>query len=137
MITASNILEILEKNPVIREHLWRVCGIRIASQLLVKQPEYQVSKYNHIHWSHESFSVLKGTCHMHLHLSSHAMDACVTIIYKTMLGACRYLYIRCSECHICRNNSITDQTMQYSLKEYTLQTTVVHYCGHVCMYNYV
>lgn len=44
MITASKINQVLEENPIIREDLWRVCGIRIASQLLLEQPEYQVSE---------------------------------------------------------------------------------------------
>lgn len=43
MITASKIHEVLEENPIIREDLWRVCGIRIAANLLLDQPEYQVS----------------------------------------------------------------------------------------------
>lgn len=41
---------IMEQYPVVEERLWRVCGIRIATQLLTQLPEYQVNQPANV-WS--------------------------------------------------------------------------------------
>ena len=42
MLAASDVKDIIEEEPDVKEGLWRSCGIRIASHLLLEQQEYQV-----------------------------------------------------------------------------------------------
>ena len=52
MIMNSELEEILERYPIVKEGLWRVYGIRVAHDMLLDQPEYQVHGmciYTYIH----------------------------------------------------------------------------------------
>jgi sodium/hydrogen exchanger 10/11 len=51
MLAASDVKDIIEEEPDVKEGLWRSCGIRIASHLLLEQQEYQ-------DWSSTKISLL-------------------------------------------------------------------------------
>ena len=48
-IKEADLRKIMAKFSPVEERLWRVCGIDIATQLLLQLPEYQVSSCTYIH----------------------------------------------------------------------------------------